>query len=67
MTEVIHVTRVVASCPRHVNLGIGVVQQVRGTGRCYMPTRVLAELDRMGFNVSWVSDCYGETIMGLGQ
>ncbi len=23
-------------------------------GRCYIPTRVLAELDRMGVNVSWV-------------
>ncbi len=23
-------------------------------GRCDIPTRVLAELDRMGYNVSWV-------------
>ncbi len=23
-------------------------------GRCDIPTRVLAELDRMGFNLSWV-------------
>ncbi len=30
MTEVIPGTRVVATNPRHVNLGTGVVQQVRG-------------------------------------
>lgn len=29
-------------------------------GRCDIPTRVLAELDRMGFNLSWVLNRRGE-------
>ena len=29
-------------------------------GRCDIPTRVLAKLDRMGFNVSWVLNERGE-------
>ncbi len=29
-------------------------------GRCDIPTRVLAELDRMGFNLSWVLNGRGE-------
>ncbi len=31
-------------------------------GRCDIPTRVLAELDRMGFNVSWVLRNQGEMV-----
>ncbi len=31
-------------------------------GRCDIPTRVLAELDRMGFNVSWVLNGWGEML-----
>jgi len=29
-------------------------------GRCDIPTRVLAELDRLGFNMSWVVNGEGE-------
>ncbi len=29
-------------------------------GRCDIPTRVLAELDRMGFNLSWLLNGRGE-------
>lgn len=29
-------------------------------GRCDIPTRVLAELDSMGFNMSWVLNGRGE-------
>ncbi len=29
-------------------------------GRCDIPTRVLAGLDRMGFNLSWVLNGRGE-------
>ncbi len=33
-------------------------------GRCDIPTRVLAELDRMGINVSWVLNGLGEMFAG---
>ncbi len=33
-------------------------------GRCDVPTRVLAEQDRMGFNVSWVLSGWGEKLGG---
>jgi len=33
-------------------------------GRCDIPTRMLAELDRMGFNVSWVLNRRGEMFTG---
>ncbi len=31
-------------------------------GRCDIPTRVLAKLDQMGFNVSWVLNGKGEIL-----
>ncbi len=31
-------------------------------GRCDIPTRVLADLDRMGFNLSWVLNGGGEML-----
>ena len=31
-------------------------------GRCDIPTRVLAELDRMGFSMSWVLNGRGEML-----
>ena len=33
-------------------------------GRCDIPTRVLAELDRMGFNLSWMLNDRGEMFSG---
>jgi len=33
-------------------------------GRCDIPTRVLAELDRIGFNISWVLNGRGEMLGG---
>ena len=33
-------------------------------GRCDVPTRVLAELDRMGFNLSWVLNGLGKMFAG---
>ena len=33
-------------------------------GRCDIPTRMLAELDQMGFNMSWVLNGRGENILG---
>ena len=33
-------------------------------GRCDIPTKVLAELDRMGFNLSWLLNGLGEMFVG---
>ncbi len=33
-------------------------------GRCDIPTRVLAELDRMGINLSWLLNGLGEMFAG---